>query len=421
MRAWAAPGQRIAPSTNPPWEIHYCCEEGWVAKPADTQDLLPDQTHQRAGTHKSGEADALTRYVGPITEGLRRALAQHRPVSETDSPADRLLDTFYGQMEYHFGWRDESLRPAEANPGKLVRPTLLLLACELAAARVSDAADETHQTVLRALPAAVAIELVHNFSLIHDDIEDSDQVRRHRATLWRLWGQPQAINTGDGMFALARLALLDLMSNGVPAPMVVHVSGLLDETCVRLCEGQHLDMRFEGSQDVTIEMYHAMIQRKTAALIACALEMGAYLGGASDVVARQLAECGMSLGLAFQLRDDLLGIWAPRAMLGKEAAGDLRRKKMSLPVIHALQHAAPADRARLLAIYAAEGPATADQVAVALEILERTGARERVLHALREQSDRARASLSAAAGDVAAAQEPHRLIGALIDFVGSAM
>jgi geranylgeranyl diphosphate synthase type I len=332
-----------------------------------------------------------------------------------------LVASFYGQMQYHFGWRHADLSAAEAHPGKMLRPTLLLLGCELAAGRAGRAAAARDEMVQRALPAAVAVEIVHNFSLVHDDIEDGDEQRRHRATLWRVWGQAEAINTGDGMFTLARMTLLTLADagtdGGVAPALVLRLARILDQTCLRLCEGQHLDMRFEGRHDVSEAMYLAMIERKTAALMAAALEMGALLGGADDALARQLAAFGRALGLGFQIRDDLLGIWAADTALGKSEAGDLRRKKMSLPVITALAHAAPDDRAALLGALTGDGPASDEQVATAFGVLARTGARERVRAALRRQCDAARAALAAATDDAPDAREPAAHLAALVDFV----
>lgn len=364
-------------------------------------------------------AAVLGRYRAPITEGLRHALRAARPGGEPTGPSDILIDAFYAQMEFHFGWRDTSLQAASGTPGKLLRPTLLLLACELVTGRLGGSADERALAARRALPAAIAVELVHNFSLIHDDIEDGDEMRHHRATLWRVWGQAQAINTGDGMFALARLTLFDLLHEGIAASTVTQLAGLLDRTCLRLCEGQHLDMNFEGRSDVTVPMYLTMIERKTAALMECSLEMGARLGGADDTLSARLGAFGRALGLGFQLRDDLLGIWATSAVLGKAAAGDLRRRKMSLPVIHALQQADSEDRADLLAIYTSTTLPSEDDVARALAILERTGAREHVREVLREHCDHARAMLDEAAGNAAQAHEAHALLATLVDFVAA--
>lgn len=366
----------------------------------------------------------LDRYRAQVNDELRAAVAQvndaPRAAVSPTSPVYDALAAFQGQIDYHFGWRHADLTPARLRSGKLLRPTLLLLACELAAGRHGAAQAERAALARRAVPAGVSVELVHNFSLVHDDIEDGDEHRHHRATLWKLWGVPQAINTGDAIFAMARLALWRLLESDVPAAVVVRLAELIDRTCLELCEGQFLDMRFEGRHDITAAMYLEMIARKTAALMSCAAEMGARLAAPDDTdLAVQLARFGRSLGLAFQLRDDLLGIWAAED-LGKSAAGDLRRKKMSLPIIHALETATPEDREELAAIYAAPGPATEAQIAIILSVLDRTGARARVRSALRGEADTARAALHDAAGDTPQAREAHALLDTLVAFVAAA-
>ncbi len=361
---------------------------------------------------------ALSRYRRVLRDGMQRALHAARAAA-LDAPATTaLLDTFHGQIEYHLGWRQPDLSPARANPGKLLRPTLVLLASEIAAARTGATTQERSHLVNRAVPAGVSVELVHNFSLVHDDIEDGDEERRHRPTLWKLWGVPQAINTGDGIFALARMELWRLVDAGVEPSIVVKLAASLDRTCLELCEGQFLDMSFEGRRDVTVAMYMDMINRKTASLMSCACEMGGHLGAPVDAaISSRLADFGRALGLAFQLRDDLLGIWAHEEQLGKVAAGDLRRKKMSLPVIHAMETATGEDLRTLTAVYAAHGPATDEQIAVALGVLERTGARQRVWAALQEQGGLARAALDAVASQVAETTEARELMDALVSFV----
>ena len=366
----------------------------------------------------------LGRYRAQVNDELRAAVAQVndelRAAASPTSPVRDALAEFQGQIDYHFGWRHADLTPARLPSGKLLRPTLLLLACELAAGR--HGADQAAREALarRAVPAGVSVELIHNFSLVHDDIEDGDEHRHHRATLWKLWGVPQAINTGDAIFAMARLALWRLLDANVPPAVVVSLATLVDRTCLELCEGQFLDMRFEGRRDITAAMYLEMIARKTAALMSCAAELGARLAAPDDAaLAAQLARFGRSLGLAFQLRDDLLGIWAAEA-LGKSASGDLRRKKMSLPIIHALETATPEDREELSALYAEPGPATDAQIATILGILDRTGARARVRTALRDEAATARAALHAAAGDAPEARESRALLDTLVAFVATA-
>lgn len=362
----------------------------------------------------------LVRYRPLLAEGMRQALEYALAGRDVAPPVAALLDEFDGQIEYHLGWRHPDLSPTQSHPGKLLRPTLVLLACELASGRHGATPGMREQLVQRVVPAAACVELVHNFSLIHDDIEDGDEERRHRPTLWKLWGIPQAINTGDGLFSLARLGLWQIVDAGISPQVVVRLAALLDRTCLELCEGQFLDMRYEGRRDITVEMYLEMIGRKTAALMACSTEMGAQLGAPDDsALAGRLARFGRALGLAFQLRDDLLGIWAAKE-LGKSHAGDLRRKKMTLPIIHAFETATGPDHALLDAIYSASGPATGEQIDAALAVLERTGARARVGSALAEQGVLARAALDEAAGDAPEAHQAHELLAALLDFVISA-
>ena len=332
-------------------------------------------------------AAVLDRYRAPIEQAMREALTTSARATTHAAATEALLSSLYGQIEYHLGWRDASFAPSQGNRGKLLRPTLTLLAAELAGGAAA---------VERALPAAVAVELIHNFSLIHDDIEDGDEVRHHRATLWRLWGQAQAINTGDALFSLARLRLLGLARRGVDPALTLRLAEQVDTVCLELCEGQHLDMSFEARRDVTVAMYLDMIARKTAALMRCSTELGGRIGAPDDeALGERLGAFGKALGLAFQIRDDLLGIWQAQD-LGKTAAGDVRRKKMSLPVIHALEHAGADDRAALTRIYFRPGPASDEQITQALDILERSGARARAHEALREQLAIARESLDAA-------------------------
>ncbi|HEX8995984.1 MAG TPA: polyprenyl synthetase family protein [Ktedonobacterales bacterium] len=360
-------------------------------------------------------AAVLDRYRGPIEQALREALTSSARATTRAAATEALLSTLYGQIEYHLGWRDARFNAIQGNPGKMLRPTLTLLAAELAGGSPA---------IERAMPAAVSIELIHNFSLIHDDIEDGDEERRHRATLWRLWGQAQAINTGDALFSLARMQLLGMARRGVDAALTLRLAEQVDGVCLELCEGQHLDMSFEARRDVTVAMYLDMIARKTAALMRCATEVGGRVGAPEDEeLGDQLGAFGLALGLAFQIRDDLLGIWQAQE-LGKTAAGDVRRKKMSLPVIHALEHASDQDRDALQKIYFRPGPASDEQISEALDILERSGARTRAHEALREQLARARASLDAAidlaerrsTGD---SREAAQALGEFLSYIGA--
>lgn len=225
---------------------------------------------------------------------------------------------------YHMGWEDADGRPAEKS-GKALRPSLLLLACEAAGGDPR-----------QALPAAGAVELVHNFSLIHDDIQDRDRERHHRPTVWAVWGEAQAINAGDALLALARLALLRLHDEGVPAATALAAARVLDERTLEMVEGQVMDLAFEDSPHVELDDYLSMIGKKTGALFDCSLHLGALVGGSDRDVAGGLGKVGRLLGSAFQIRDDMLGIWGAEYRTGKETAADIRRHKKSLPLVYAL-------------------------------------------------------------------------------------
>jgi len=273
------------------------------------------------------------------------------------------LAPFYGMMRYHLGWVNERFQPASADVGKRLRPTLALLC-----------ADATGGDYRVALPAAAAIELVHNFSLIHDDIEDRSNERRHRPTVWRLWGEPHAINAGDGLLMVARLALHRLVDQGVAAERVLALSRSFDETCLALCQGQFLDMSYEERTDVTVEMYLEMTGGKTAALISYAAYAGALLGSDDPRTADGYRRFGRELGLAFQIVDDVLGIWGAPTVTGKPAAEDIVSKKKSLPVVYAFEKARGQRRKALEEVYDKPSLDAADVQRV-LELLHEVGAR----------------------------------------------
>lgn len=285
----------------------------------------------------------------------------------------------YEQCRYHLG-----LDGVRGVSGKRMRPLLGLLAY------ASIAGD--HRA---ALPGAAAVELGHNFSLVHDDIEDGDRERRHRPTLWSLHGVAQAINTGDMLFSLSRIALHRLTDLGFSDHKVLRLMRLYDETCVALCEGQYLDIRAgETNELMSVEAYFDMIGRKTAALIAASIESGALLATDDESVIARYRAFGWDLGLAFQVNDDLLGIWGDERLTGKEPS-DIARRKKTLPVIYAHEHAVPADRDRLAELYLA-GPPDAAAIAEVVAILERAGAREATRALAHEHRDRALAELDAA-------------------------
>ncbi len=314
---------------------------------------------------------------------VERLIQRYRPAvtAELRSALDRRNIPPYSLMRYHLGWEDRYGGPVEARSGKQLRPTLCLLCCEA-----------TGGDWERALPAAAAIELLHNFTLIHDDVEDASPKRHGRETIWSLWGEAQAINVGDGMFALSHQTLLRLSERGFPAETVLRAVRLLDEATLRLCEGQHRDLVYAEQRKVNLADYLAMIEGKTAALLAASSAMGALLGGAPEEAIDALHEFGRRLGLAFQIQDDVLGIWGLMEETGKPAGDDLRQGKKSYPVVFAIEHASAAERSTLLELLD-EGEAREDAVGRAYELLERLGAREAGERAALEHAEAAIARL----------------------------
>jgi geranylgeranyl diphosphate synthase, type I len=276
----------------------------------------------------------------------------------------------YEMLAYHLG-----LDGADGPRGKRMRPLLGLLAYH-------SLTGDYHP----ALPGAAAVELGHNFSLVHDDIEDADIERRHRPTLWALWGVPLAINAGDALFALSRLALYRLLEDGFSERRVLALMRVYDETCLALCEGQYLDISFERQADVSVEAYIEMIGKKTAALVGASVQAGAILATDDDEVIEAYRRFGYDLGMAFQMADDVKGSFWTSADSGKPEAGDVRKRKKTLPLVWALEHATDADRSRLIDIYA-DAPMTDGHVGEVLEILERSGAREQALSEARRYRD----------------------------------
>ena len=267
----------------------------------------------------------LTTYVPLIEQHMRRviqesATGKHIGAGSANQPA-----AFATMLNYHLGFCDADGAPTQMYSGKRIRPILTLLSCEACGG-----------SAMQAMSAATAVELLHNFSLIHDDIEDRDILRRGRPTLWKLWGDAQAINTGDAMFALAHMAMEVSPAQGIDAAQILHALTVFDEACVALTVGQHLDLSFESRTDVSSTEYMEMIQGKTGALTQAACAIGAILAGASEDRISALAQYGAWLGIAFQLQDDVLGIWGDPELTGKTGS-DLSHRKKTLPVLYAAE------------------------------------------------------------------------------------
>ena len=262
------------------------------------------------------------------------------------------LEELYEMLTYHMGWSGAGAGP-EAT-GKRIRPQLLLLVAEACGGNWRDAQ-----------PAAAAVELLHNFSLIHDDIEDNSPLRRGRETLWHKWGIPLAINCGDTMFTLALLSLQEFPSDAITA----QTTDVLLRTSLHLTQGQHLDISYETKDNLPETAYWQMIGGKTAALIATCCELGALLGGAELEIRQAYRRFGKYLGLAFQAHDDYLGIWGDSALTGKSAESDLVTGKKSLPVVYGLNQNGPFARRW------SQGKIEVQDVSMVAAMLEEEGAR----------------------------------------------
>jgi len=243
-----------------------------------------------------------------------------RQVARLDEPRTR---PFHAMLTYHMGWAGEGAGPEAA--GKRIRPLMVLLSTASCGADWQSA-----------LPAAAAVELVHNFSLVHDDIQDNSPKRRGRPTAWVKWGVPMAINAGDALFVISNQAIADL-AHSHPATTVVQASIILSDTCLELTRGQFLDMSYEERTDLSVDDYWPMIGGKTAALLSACCRIGALLGGAGEAKQAAYRAFGYDLGLAFQVQDDILGIWGDEALTGKSTASDLVEGKNSLPVLFGIR------------------------------------------------------------------------------------
>jgi geranylgeranyl diphosphate synthase type I len=282
-----------------------------------------------------------------------------RQVSRLDEPRTK---AFHEMLTYHMGWTGEGAG-AQAT-GKRIRPLITLLS--VASINSKENGKRTDINWLHAVSIAAAIELVHNFSLVHDDIQDNSELRRGRKTAWVKWGAPMAINVGDALFVIANQAALSLKEH-YPAEMVVRASSLMNDCCLELTQGQFLDMSYEERTDLKIDDYWPMIGGKTSALLSVCTQIGALLGYAQEKEVELYRLFGYNLGLAFQVQDDILGIWGNEALTGKSAASDLVEGKNSLPVLFALEKNGEfARRWR-------QGPITANEVAAVAAMLENEG------------------------------------------------
>jgi geranylgeranyl diphosphate synthase type I len=294
-----------------------------------------------------------TRTAGPAA--LRDQWAEIQPALR--AAVAELREPVRGIASYHFGWTTAQGRPAQGNGGKYLRAALVLR-CAQAISGSPGAG----------LPGAVAVELVHNSTLLQDDVMDLDRIRRHRPTAWTLYGTSQALLAGDALVVLGLSVLMrDAGARGVPAAQ------LLADSYQRIIVGQALDVGFEARADVPLDDCYQMVSGKTAALLACATKLGALLAGADQAAVDALGAFGHHLGVAFQFVDDILGIWGEPASTGKPVGSDILTRKKSLPVAYAL---ATADPGPVIDFYAQTDPPTPRQVEDTSAELDALGARE---------------------------------------------
>lgn len=266
------------------------------------------------------------------------------------------MDELHHMLAYHMGWEGNGARAEAA--GKRIRPLVVLLSTAACGAPWSTS-----------LPAAAGVELVHNFSLIHDDIEDESPTRRGRLTVWTKWGIAQAINAGDAMFSLAHQAVHGMEETASPK-IALECAQVLLNACLQLTKGQYLDLSYENRRDLSVADYWPMVSGKTAALLGASTELGATAAGASQEVRETYRMMGEHLGLAFQAQDDLLGIWGDEQVTGKSSASDLVAGKNSLPVLYGLSRDSDFKKRWL------QGPVRQEDVERVRGLLEEEGARQ---------------------------------------------
>lgn len=324
-------------------------------------------------------------------EGQEAAALLERTRETVNPELRRTVESLPGSMRrvamYHFGWEHADGTPAAGNAGKAIRPALVLAAAQALQGPGGQVED--------AVRAAAAVELAHNFTLLHDDVIDKDAWRRGRATAWTVFGIPDAIIAGDAMMALA----LRLLAED-PHPASAAASARLAACVIELCAGQQADCAFEQRRYVSLDECLTMATAKTGALLGCACALGALYAGAGPDEVDAMDAFGREAGLAFQLIDDLIGIWGDPGHTGKPAGADLLARKKSLPVVAALTSGTAAGE-ELEALYA--GPMTGDDVHRAADAVDRAGGRDWAQAHAADRMGRAVQQLSRAVPDLGAA------------------
>jgi len=271
---------------------------------------------------------------------------------------------FWQFIDQHFAWDVAEPSQSYLMGGKRIRPLLMML--------VARALKDTDEHVM---PVAAGLEMIHNFTLIHDDIMDNSTERRHRPTLWSQHGVPQAINTGDGLYTIGILTTSHLSDKIPPQKVVGVVQGILT-ACLLTVEGQALDIAFESRDYVSPEDYLHMIDHKTGPFIRYATRLAAYLSTDDEHIVQRYTDVGLNLGTAFQIWDDYLGVWGDPDMIGKSAVSDIVQKKKSYPITYAFANASGTAKTTLETIYQQDAIGL-DDVETILQILDDLKAKEK--------------------------------------------
>lgn len=255
---------------------------------------------------------AIGQYGEPIENELKKIFEER----------DGLL---YKMIQYQLGWIGEDGTSIDEWEGRRLHPNLCLAACESLGGNLTTAAT-----------CATAIEFMYNFSLVHDDVQDGTPNRRDKPTLWWLWGPAQAINAGNGLHALARLSLMRLKKNGIADSVVMKAMQILDDACLKLCEGQHMALEFQERLDVSTDAYFNMVKGKTGALMSCAMQLGALTATQDENTIEAFGECGIQIGTAHQIKSDVLDLWERRET--DVHSGELLTKKKTFPIVWTLEN-----------------------------------------------------------------------------------
>ncbi len=298
---------------------------------------------------------ALRRASTPVDVELSRSLARR-----AKGPDARM----YNMLRYFLGYIDEDFKPVDAPTGKRFRPSMCLM--------LADA----YRSRAKVFEAAIAIELFHNFTLIHDDVEDRDEMRRGKPTVWKLWGVNDAINSGDAQLLL----VTERVARAALVPKVgAKLSQALTEAFIEVIEGQHLDFLLAtapiGSEVVNEERYILMTQKKTGALVRVAAEAAGIAAGKDARELAKLRRFGSALGLAFQIADDYASTWSTADETGKDAYSDLREHKRTLPFLLAYSQVKGGEKARLKDLYSKENQLSEPEIREVRSIIDGTDAR----------------------------------------------